>query len=147
MGLFDKLKQCFSKEVPEPVASWSHPSFGEFVWNAEAEAWVGAYGACGMSFGFENASEPNAECVDFAIRLFSDQTLFNSSLIQAKSEAKASMASHLGDEIESLSVQAIHFCLCPEGEALVVEFAGGQHGREWTADFVGLDCQGLSYGG
>ena len=147
MGILDKLKQCFVKEIPEPVATWNHPSLGDYVWDASSESWVGACGSYTVSFSFEKSSEPDVDAVDLAARLFSNPTLFNNGVVQAKAEAKRSFASHLEGEIEGLSVQAIHFCLCPDGEAMVVGLAGGTQGRNWSADFVGWDCHGLSHDG
>ena len=139
MGLFDRLKALVAAP-PTPMASLSHPTLGQLVYDKEVEGWrVSITTPEGpLPFLLYGDSEPGAAVLLKAEDMVRSAATFLGSL-EAFLQAEAKAQKQAAGEIQQLRLQDVSL-FPPKGSGPVtgmVYFEGPDEYRVWRCDFDG----------
>ena len=141
MGFFSNL----FKKGDEPTRQYSDAVLGTMQWCEDAESWLGEYRGTKFSLAYDGAVSPAGKLIAYAIDILADRQWLESSLANAKREARREYGDFYQSEIDSLAFGEIHFYLYKGNCRILGNLEGGKDDRLWRIEYGDRHCYGIGF--
>ena len=133
------------KKGEEPVTPCSDEVLGGMQWSEDDESWFGEFRGAQFAIAYDGAASPSGHLIAYAREVLADRQWLESSLADAKTEAKQAYGDFYQSEIDSLTFGRIHFYIHKGKRRIIADLEGGKDDRLWRIEYGDRHCEGIGF--
>lgn len=118
---------------------------GSMQWSEDDESWCGEFDGARFAVTYDGAASPSETLISYAREVLADRRWLDTSLADAKEQARQTYGDFYTTEINSLTFGRIDFYTHKGGRRIIADLDGGRDDRLWRIEYADRHCEGIGF--